>query len=117
MYHRTRALHTAEILNTHSHVHVKLLLVSKIYVLQCDIFNLCSTDPNKLITITELLNHSEIVGMGPKKTTSDCGDSSQVLHRVATRPGGGVRLSSQTRQVKLGLCFHPLLEADLSYRC
>ena len=37
--------------------------------------------------------------MGPKKTTSDCGDSSQVLHKVATRPGGGVRLSSQTRQV------------------
>ena len=36
--------------------------------------------------------------MGPKKNTT-CGDSSQVLHKVATKPGRGVRLSSQTKQV------------------
>ena len=37
--------------------------------------------------------------MGPKKHQNNTGDSSQVLHKVAKKPGQGVRLTSQTRQI------------------
>ena len=45
-------------------------------------------------TIVKYIN----VGVGPKKNTN-CGESSQVLHKVATKLGRGVRLSSQTKQL------------------
>lgn len=37
--------------------------------------------------------------MGPRRKSGDGSSSSQTLHKVATKPGRGVRLTSQTKQV------------------
>ena len=37
--------------------------------------------------------------MGPRRRSGEGSNSSQVLHKVATKPGRGVRLTSQTKQI------------------